>query len=64
MTPTVKAVIARFNGRKYDAMRYCLRMAADYPHLRDEYKAIGAKIADESMNERCEKAKAAMAGRA
>ena len=63
LTLTVKAVLARFDGRKYDAMRYCLRIAADYPHLADEYKAIGAGIANKAMEERSARALAAVAGR-
>ena len=60
---SVKAVLARFNGHRHDAMRYCLKMS-QYPHLAEEYKFIGARIAEIASNERCERAKAAIAGRA
>lgn len=38
MGPSVKAILARFNGRHEPALRYCRDMAKNYPHLADEYK--------------------------
>lgn len=55
---TVKAVLARFNGNKFDAMRYCIRTAAEYPHLAEEYQQIRRGLAVDTLGVRTHKATA------
>jgi hypothetical protein len=41
--PTVKAVLARFEGQqdyRLKAMDYCIGIANIYPHLRSEYMGL------------------------
>jgi hypothetical protein len=38
MSPSVKAVLARFKGNHKHAIRYCVRTARQYRHLRAEYR--------------------------
>jgi len=40
MTPTIKAIIARFEGQRLMAIDYCLSIADTYPHLRFEYMSL------------------------
>jgi hypothetical protein len=51
MTPTVKAILARFNGDSWQAIQYCIRMArhAFYgqyknPDLAREYETLAVEI--------------------
>lgn len=36
---SVKAILARFDGSKQQAIEYCRTMIAEYPRLRQEYRA-------------------------
>jgi hypothetical protein len=40
MTPTLKAVLARFKGKRLKAIDYCIGIADTYPHLRQEYMGL------------------------
>ena len=40
MTPTIKAILARFNGNRTKAAQYCSDIAWTYPHLCREYMAL------------------------
>lgn len=40
MTPTIKAILARFKGDKLKAIDYCLGIADNYRHLRPEYMGL------------------------
>lgn len=37
MNPTLAKILSRFDGDEEAAFKYCLDMAAEYPHLWDEY---------------------------
>jgi len=37
---TIKAVLARFNGNVWEAIKYCDGIAREYPHLKAEYEGI------------------------
>jgi hypothetical protein len=37
MTPSIKAILNRFNGDQVEAIHYCAEIARNYPDLRDEY---------------------------
>lgn len=39
MNWSIKAILARFDGNRQDAIRYCRQMADSYPHLAAEYLA-------------------------
>jgi hypothetical protein len=38
-SPTLCAILARFNFNRTDAVEYCEATAYDYPHLTREYRA-------------------------
>ena len=38
MTPSIKAILARFQGNKKKAIEYCAEVAKQYPHLDVEYR--------------------------
>jgi hypothetical protein len=40
MTPTIRAVLARFDGNRESAMDYVISVARAYPHLATEYWQI------------------------
>jgi len=40
MTPTVYAVLARWQGDRMKAVRYCYDIIDRYPWLRSEYRSI------------------------
>jgi hypothetical protein len=43
MQPTVKAILARFEGQqnyRLKAIDYCIGIADTYPHLRQEYMGL------------------------
>jgi hypothetical protein len=40
MTPTIQAILARFNYNRTAAVTYCEDMARVYPHLREEYRGL------------------------
>jgi len=40
MTPTIKAILARFGGNRGAAMDYAIAVARAYPHLATEYWTI------------------------
>jgi hypothetical protein len=45
MEPTIKAILARFNGNKYEAYAYCMRTlhGCNNPSLAKEYFDIAVK---------------------
>ena len=44
MHPTLKAILARFNGNAVDAFHYCTDMAANNPTLFDEYTYLAEEL--------------------
>ena len=40
MKLTLKAILARWNGDRKQAIDYCYSIIDKYPHLRDEYSAV------------------------
>ena len=44
MSPTVKAILAKYDGDVKEAVFYCLNIAANYPHLWVEYMAIAEQL--------------------
>ena len=44
MTPTICAILARFDGDKAAAMVYCALMAHDYPRLSQQYNEYKDQI--------------------
>jgi len=40
MAPTIKAILARFDGNRGAAMDYAIAVARAYPHLANEYWQI------------------------
>jgi hypothetical protein len=37
MIPSVKAILARFDGDVHKAISYCTQISKEYPRLRTEY---------------------------
>lgn len=54
MTPSVKAILAKFGGDRTKAIDYCETMAYTYAHLRSEYRQyrdiIGGSNGDNRTN--------------
>ena len=40
MEATIAAILARFNGNRALAIKYCAATADQYPHLRKEYTQL------------------------
>lgn len=53
MTPTLGAVIARFNGDANKAIDYCERMASAHPQLAVEYRAYRGFLTERMANDQC-----------
>lgn len=47
MTPSIKAIIARFNGSITQAISYCKQTAKEYPQLRDEYRSYARMMQEQ-----------------
>ena len=39
MSPSLLAILSRFNGNRRQAWAYCMSIALAYPHLTEEYSA-------------------------
>lgn len=44
MTPTLKAVLARFAGDRAQAYEYAVQTAVQYPQLRTEYGILASML--------------------
>lgn len=44
MTPSLKAVLARFNGDREKARQYCTTIAEQHPRLAAEYKQLAEML--------------------
>lgn len=44
MTPSLLAILARFNGNRRQAWAYCMALALAYPHLTEEYSAYTKEL--------------------
>jgi len=58
---TIKSILARCNGNRYDAVVYCREIAKQYAHLRHEYSVMAIAI-ELQMTDFNWKAEAAHAG--
>lgn len=47
MTPTLCAILARFNGDRTDAVAYCNCMAMEYPNRCEEYLHYALALLEE-----------------
>jgi hypothetical protein len=50
MTLTIKAILARFNQDRNQAIAYAKAIASTYPHLQDEYTELAQRIMLDSLN--------------
>lgn len=48
MSPTVKAVLARWKGNRTDAIQYCYTLIDSYPQLRKEYLGVVESLTGEN----------------
>jgi hypothetical protein len=51
MKLTLKAILARFNGKHSAAIQYCEDVAHVYPHLRSEYRQHREALLDQMQSE-------------
>lgn len=51
MNPTLKAVLARFEGNAVEAYHYCVDIAASQPHLFEEYTTLAEKLIGEKHDD-------------